>query len=372
MARPFVMAHISDLHVATFGDTFHDLRRVVRRSKQPRSVSGEVLWSEAAWRVVATTRGATKLLDPAGYEHAIPPSGRMHHGDAVARGAARARALAEVMAAQLARRLPDAATLSTRLGSQPGNTNLRFISLAADLPRDLDAVALTGDITDDGEGYELVEAALEPWIARGRLFAIPGNHDLYRFPLPSSARPTPTHASKRAGWEAFATRVGLTPTDAGIWTCTLPEAATTLVGLNSCARRQPGPYRQNGAIGPVQLEALRRVAARAEWREARHRVILMHHHLVRLGTSITRTTREFGMRLDDAEAVARTFNELGVTLVLHGHRHISETRRPVGCRFDVVSAASSTLGCSSGDGASYWRIELGERAHFDRVPIAGG
>jgi 3',5'-cyclic-AMP phosphodiesterase len=75
------------------------------------------------------------------------------------------------------------------------------------------------------------------------------------------------------------------------------------------------------------------------------------------------------MRLDDAKKVAALFDELGVTLVLHGHRHISEERKPAGTKFRILSAPSLTLGCRSGDGPSYWHLELGERLHAERVAI---
>ena len=32
---PFVIAHISDLHLSTFGDTYHDRARIVPRGKEP-------------------------------------------------------------------------------------------------------------------------------------------------------------------------------------------------------------------------------------------------------------------------------------------------------------------------------------------------
>ena len=73
------------------------------------------------------------------------------------------------------------------------------------------------------------------------------------------------------------------------------------------------------------------------------------------------------MRLDDARTVASVLEEIGATLVLHGHRHVSEQRQPAGASFRILASPSFTLGCRSGDGPSYWRIELGERAHVERA-----
>jgi hypothetical protein len=75
------------------------------------------------------------------------------------------------------------------------------------------------------------------------------------------------------------------------------------------------------------------------------------------------------MRLDDAKDAATVFNEIGVTLVMHGHRHVSEERQPAGCKFRLLASPSLTLGCRSGDGPSFWRVELGEHVHAARVLV---
>ena len=234
----------------------------------------------------------------------------------------------------------------------------------------VDAVIITGDLTDDGEGYELVEAAFAPWKERGRLFAIPGNHDLYLFPIAGSARPRPTAESKRAAWRAFAGRLGLALDECGAWHVALPEARAVLVGLDSCARPQRRVFRHNGAVGEPQIGYLRRVAATPAWKDARHRIVALHHHVVPLPHGIGKgAPSEIGMRLDDARSVAEVFDELGVTVVMHGHRHVSEQRQPAGSNFQILAAPSLTLGCRSGDVPSFWRVELGDHAHATRVRI---
>ena len=75
------------------------------------------------------------------------------------------------------------------------------------------------------------------------------------------------------------------------------------------------------------------------------------------------------MRLDDAQAAVEAFDAIGATLVMHGHRHISEERQPAGVKFRLLAAPSLTLGCRSGDSASFWRIELGERVYTTRVSV---
>jgi hypothetical protein len=75
------------------------------------------------------------------------------------------------------------------------------------------------------------------------------------------------------------------------------------------------------------------------------------------------------MRLDDARAFATMLADIGATLVMHGHRHISERRHPAGHDFDILAAPSLTLGCKSGDAPSYWAVELDHRVHAERVRI---
>src|SRR5260221_677316 len=94
---PFVLAHVSDLHTSTFGDTFHDRARIVKRSARPVETNPakyEVFWEEAGWRVLhqrGARRAKIALVDPDGYAHPIP-SPREAGGapDPVERAAAKA------------------------------------------------------------------------------------------------------------------------------------------------------------------------------------------------------------------------------------------------------------------------------------------
>jgi 3',5'-cyclic AMP phosphodiesterase CpdA len=154
----------------------------------------------------------------------------------------------------------------------------------------------------------------------------------------------------------------------------VPEADAVFVGLDSCARAQRRFYRHNGAIGPAQIEWLRATGQRPEFKAARHRLVMLHHHVVPLPHGVgRRAPSEIGMRLDDARSAAEVFDEIGVTAVLHGHRHVSEQRQPAGSNFTILASPSLTLGCRSGDDPSFWRIELDQhmRASRVRVPVEG-
>jgi 3',5'-cyclic AMP phosphodiesterase CpdA len=376
--RHFSLAHVSDLHVSTFGDTYHDRARIVKRSARVADVSDarwEPYWEEAGWRVLhlkGARRAKLELVDPEGYSHPIP-SRRAAGGveDPVERAAAHACRLEARRAATLAHGLPTPAALATLEAATPKNSNLRLLRAVRSLsPERVDAVIVTGDLTDDGDGWDLIYSAFRPWIERRRFFAVPGNHDLYVFPLAGSGRPRPTHESKRAAWRTFAERIGLELDSTGAWTAEIPEASTVIVGLDSCARPQRRFFRHNGSIGPAQIAYLRSVGASSRWQNAKHRLVALHHHVVPLPHGVGKgAPSEIGMRLDDARSVAEVLDEIGAHYVMHGHRHVSEHRQPAGSNFHILASPSLTLGCRSGDAPSYWSLELGVRAHVERVRI---
>ena len=376
--RALVLAHVSDLHVSEFGDTFHDRLRIVKRTTNPAAIDPakfEVAWEEAGWRVlheIGKRRAKIMLVDPDGYAHGIPgakESGGMI--DPVERAAAKALRLESRRAPSLARSLPSPPVVKHLFEATPKNANVRLLRAIPIVEEaNVDAVVITGDITDDGAGFELVSSAFARWRDKGMLFAIPGNHDLFLFPMRGSNRPRPTHESKRAAWQAFAASIGLDLDPCGAWKRIMPEHDTAIVGLDSCARPQRRFFRQNGGIGPVQLEWLRTLGKDPAFARCRHKLALLHHHVVPLPHGVgKKPPSEIGMRLDDAQSAAAVFDEVGITAVLHGHRHISEQRQPAGSNFTILSTPSLTLGCRSGDDPSFWRIELAKHLHAERVRI---
>src|SRR5580658_4612761 len=176
----FTLAHVSDLHVSAFGDTFHDRANLVRRSARIADASEsahQTVWQEAGWRVLRerTRKPDVILVDPDGYSHAIPSARDAGLLDPVERAAAKALRLEGRRALSLVSAPPTAGGLASRLEVTPHNVNLRCLRGArAVADSGVDAVVITGDCTDDGDGWELIEAAFGRWRDRGRLFVIPG------------------------------------------------------------------------------------------------------------------------------------------------------------------------------------------------------
>lgn len=370
----FVLAHVSDFHVSTFGDTLHDRTRIVRRSAHLAEVNAHEwteVWSEAGWRVVKR-KSKLLVIDPDGYSHPAPPKSDFKElSDPIERAAAKACRLESRRAKTLAGAIPSEGALGLLADSTPRNANVRLLRAVRYVEQaNVDGVAITGDITDDGDGYEIVLAAFDKWRARKTLFAIPGNHDRYLFPISGSTRPKPTRESKAAAWHAFAKAIDLPLEPSGAWVRVVPNASVIILGIDTCARQQRRFFRHNGAVGAEQIAFAHEVGKRDEWKNARHRLVLIHHHVVPLPHGVgKRAPSEIGMRLDDAQAAAECFDQIGATLVMHGHRHISEERQPAGVGFRLLAAPSLTLGCRSGDGPSFWRIELGDRVYATRVKI---
>ncbi|MBL9108360.1 MAG: hypothetical protein JNM74_03785, partial [Myxococcales bacterium] len=115
--RPFVLAHVSDLHVSTFGDTFHDRLRVVARSKNLADADPsrwEPVWRGAGWQVLRRVGKKSKdiqLLDPSGYSHRVPSRKQVDDPDPVVRAAWLASRLDARRSAVLAESPPSAARL---------------------------------------------------------------------------------------------------------------------------------------------------------------------------------------------------------------------------------------------------------------------
>jgi 3',5'-cyclic AMP phosphodiesterase CpdA len=354
-----VLAHVSDLHVSRFGEHVSSLRG--------RRAHGRLVRRGGAWNPVQTIDGWSierrerelRLVDDAGAEHVrrrVEPDGAR----AIERSFADlVRERMRTAHQRLAEKLPSESELDRLLTDDPTNTNLRFCRAARELCKDApDFVVVTGDLTDDGVGYDLVLAALRPFVERGRLLAVPGNHDVYdspRFVVPAHARKR--RVEKLAAWSQFAADAGLP--SASAWMRELGEGVF-LCGLDSCTPART-PMSASGAISDDAIAELRRLVAGLPSDGCR--IAALHHHVVNPPVgALGSAPWQLGMRLRNARVVYELFRELHFAGVLNGHRHVGYRYHPSHAPL-FVSAPSATLGCRSGATTDpfYWRIEIRDR-----------
>lgn len=350
-----VIAHISDLHVSRFGEHVSSLRSRRTHGMASRGGPWELVDTVEGWRIERSQR-ELRLVDDSGAVHARKRRQGVDADSVRDAFAARVRERMRTAYQRLAATLPGERELEALLAEDPTNTNLLFCRaariLAADRP---DWIVITGDVTDDGVGYELVLAGLRPFIERGRVLAVPGNHDVYDSPLfvvPAHARKR--RADKLAAWGTFAAALAL-PSE-GLWLREL-GAGVTMCGLDSC---QPArtPLSASGAISRATLEALREQLRDAP--AGGCRLAMLHHHVVNPPVrAVGRAPWQLGLRLRNARVVYELLRELEFACVLNGHRHVGYRYHPSHAPL-FVSAPSATLGCRSGASQSpfYWRLEI--------------
>lgn len=119
-----------------------------------------------------------------------------------------------------------------------------------------------------------------------------------------------------------------------------------LLGLDSCATAQRRFYRHNGAIGEQQREYVQRIGRSPEWRAARHRIVLLHHHVVPLPAASVAARASRSACGSTTPSPSRSCST-GIRVNL-AHRHLSEQRQPAGSDFTILASPSFTLGCRSG------------------------
>ncbi|MBX5484963.1 MAG: metallophosphoesterase [Myxococcaceae bacterium] len=359
-----VLAHLSDLHVSRYGEHVTSLRTSLR-SKQGkgdedwepvREIDGWLIQKRNKWRWrLRDTDDALelRLLDDEGYVQARRKGRR-------ADLSALCSDLEQVTTERhlthhtpLARNLPPPEKVEALLEEDPTNTNLLFLRAAyAVTAAAPDWTAISGDITDDGIGYDLVLAAFARFVDRGRLLAVPGNHDVYDSPLlvvPSHQRKD--SKKKRALWGPFARELGLP--ESGPWLRELGEGAV-LAAIDSCTPAWT-PLSASGEVSRETLEALGRMVEQCDLPV---RIGMLHHHVVNPPfLHVGRAPWQLGMRLRNAREVYDFFVANRFAAVLNGHRHLGYRYHPPWAPL-FLSAPSATLGDRTGIRPFYWSLTL--------------
>jgi 3',5'-cyclic AMP phosphodiesterase CpdA len=368
-----VIAHLSDFHVSRFGVRLTQLRG---RSRTARDEGWDEVRREDGWRIQARrARGRIRRRD---LLRLVDDTDLIHETVKLERGGASETAAVDellrlmarrhrTMPATLARHPPAPDELRTLLAVDPDNTNLRFCAVAHAMREAApDRVVITGDVTDDAVGYELVREGLAPFVERGHLVAIPGNHDIYPSPpLWVDKGQRKTEAEKRRLWGAFATSVGLP--SGGCYVHDLGDGLV-LACMDSC---HPPPV-PGSASGLVPLRDLHHLAGELQAHDGHAlRMGCLHHHVVNPPLrGVGHAPFQGGMRLRNARAVFEVLRELDVRVVLNGHRHVGYRFHPAHAPL-FLSSPSSTAGCRSGAEPYWWRLEASRRGvrSVEEVPF---
>ena len=357
-----LLLHLSDLHLSRYGEN---------RKWQPLENSDEpweLQHSWQGWRIEGCKDRKNRpfrlrLIDPAGIVHHEKKWPQKGDDKVIAALLGLAMKRHATSADELIRVRPGSSDLASLLRVDPHNSNLRFMQLVEQvLPLQPEIIALTGDITDNGLGYNLVEHYLRPWIEQKRLLAVPGNHDTYEM-FPGRGRKARLDA-KMDRYRAFAQAVDMVPGQAGAWARFVGDFA--FVGLSSC-KPPVTPLSASGEVTSEQLAWMIELASSPRFRDARQRIVLMHHHLLRMPFEFSKGSPiEVGLRLRNAKEVMNACTEASIDVILHGHRHHGYSVKLPGHPL-VVSSPSSTLGCKFTGLRYVWTLRLDEANPFPVV-----
>jgi Calcineurin-like phosphoesterase len=276
-----------------------------------------------------------------------------------------------------------------------GNTRLRRVFAlldAVDADNPLDAILVTGDMTDAGssaEWSELLNAVTEyPRLAK-RILILPGNHDLNIVDRANPARlDLPTSPNRKLRWlrflsiaEAFqGERVRLVDqkgrrlsgtlsealkphlaemskfSDAGkpllsralneVWASVFPmvlppdrDDGLGIMLLNSNADTH---FSFTNALGMIPAEQVQRIEIAAALYPKAHWIIALHHHVIEYPRPVKVLSQRIGTALVNGNWFVRRLQALGGRAVLmHGHRHIDWIGECA--RLLIVSAPSPVM-----------------------------
>jgi len=354
-----IIAHLSDFHVSRYGTRLTQLQDMAWRADSGEG--WETTRRAGDWRIQTRPpkrlhmHHRLRLVDDIGVVHRVVKVG----------GGRRARAeaidsLLSFMEARecttpqaLAARFPTPRRLEALLSLDPENLNLRFCAAAhAVRLAPPDHIVITGDLTDDAEGFELILEGLDPFFSTGRVSLVPGNHDVYPSPPLWVAKPhRKSEAEKRMLWATFAASLGMAPS--GSYVRQL-AAGVLLVCFDSCHRAKvPG-----SASGLVLMRDLHEVARELDTLGKHVRLACLHHHVLNPPAwGMGLAPLQPGMRLRNARQVFARLRELGFQLVMNGHRHVGYRFHPPMAPM-FLSSPSSTIGCRTGERPYYWQVEV--------------
>jgi len=254
----------------------------------------------------------------------------------------------------LADHWPDLHQVDGLLKNDPENANLRFCAVAHALRQQKpDWIIITGDLTDDGVGYDLIKAGLQPFVKTKRLVCIPGNHDLYPTPPLWTANALRKSSEvKKKLWADFASHLQLP--QHGSYVMALSEDVL-LAYFDSL---HPGylPASSSGHLPLKELQAIKQLMDQLN--PGAVKLACLHHPILNMTLKeLGLINYQPGMKLRNAKEVLNNIKQIGFSAVMKGHRHVGyKYHMKDGPLF--LSAPSTTYGCRSGAKPFYWSLEI--------------
>lgn len=358
-----VIAHLADLHISKYGTKMTALHH--GRIKAATGRYWEKVWTHQGWRIDERRRSQTlghlkqfRLVDSEGRVHRTVKAGGSISETKIIESLQMFRSMREQTASYfLARHWPSKEKLCQLLDEDPENGNARFCAVAEQLCQDQpDWIIITGDLTDDGIGYDLIQTGLQSFIKNKRLICIPGNHDLYPTPpLWNANALRKSLEEKKILWANFVQHLALP--HAGSYVVALSENVM-LAYLDSLHPSQL-PGSSSGLLPIEELKAIKQQMDKLN--PGAVKLACLHHPILNLSLKeLGLINFQPGMRLRNAKKVLNHIKSMGFSAVLKGHRHVGyQYQLPSGPVF--LSAPSTTYGCRSGVNPFYWSIKMNDQ-----------
>ncbi|AUW47197.1 metallophosphoesterase family protein [Rhizobium leguminosarum] len=210
------------------------------------------------------------------------------------------------------------------------------------LQDDIESILVTGDFTSNGDWTdammgsivtELTGLASRLGVELKNLLALPGNHDVVRYPAGNNIDIRNIAVENQAAFEhernfryflsELLNRNVKEPLNYHK-RLKLKEADVIIGLLNSC-RILATEWTEYGYVGPSGLDVLQQMADEVPERET-YRVMALHHHLLPVSEVEAPSKKGVTLSLDASELLdAAQF--AGVNIALHGHQHMPKLAR---------------------------------------------
>lgn len=255
-----------------------------------------------------------------------------------------------------------------------------------------DHIVITGDISSSADERDLLatRALFDKLkiLDASKLTLVIGNHDIFGGPhlaeevlsFPRACRECLYHHKLYAFQRIFQPLFSEVYYESNPYPFVKLVKDVAIIGLNTVAEysQYRNPVGSNGAIDDHQFESLRAMLDTAVVRDAKHRVVAMHHHLFRrkdekhlhsysTPKGLFSTIEQETLKLRKKRRLLALLEKADVQTVLHGHVHFTGDypRRKVRC----YNAAGAIYPLMATESHSYNLLTITEKGTSLEVPF---